>query len=146
MGPTLKLYKSIDELPIWNFEKINKTSDLGYLYSEYQEKPKIDNLDDVWEAIYNEFIKEFGLSQYFLDWLNLRLQALELYREAYVEGEKYKRVLAKVKEAEADELMSSNSTQDNNVYAIVSKSMGFRVDPKQVSVKEFYQYLKLAQK
>jgi hypothetical protein len=141
-----KTYNSIDELPIWNFSQINKSGDLGYLYFKYK-KPKDKRLLKIWENIYDEFIKRFGLSENYIKYINIRQQALELYKEAYVDGEKYKRVLADIKVAEAERLIEDSEDVDLfEVSAYLTKNNFGRIDVKVVSVAEFYSYLKIIKK
>jgi hypothetical protein len=44
------IYKSIDTLPIWNYDKINETNDLKYLQKDWEDIISTGLLE-VWEAI-----------------------------------------------------------------------------------------------
>ena len=53
--------------------------------------------------------------------------------------------IAELKQREAELVISSNDSLSlEKAAAVVSKFMGFRVNPAEVSVKEFYTYLQLS--
>ena len=140
------VYRSIEDLPVWNFHQVNKTGDLGFLYREYQ-KATDRKLLEYWQIIFDEYIQDMGISQVFKDYLRLKIRALEFYKQAYVDGEKYKRVLAQIKEQEAEALLEKEKEQ--SIYDVASylTKMGFgNLNLKEISVKQFNAHLKLAQK
>ncbi|MDX5586492.1 MAG: hypothetical protein QNK20_16520 [Aureibaculum sp.] len=62
----LQPYRSIETLPIWNFKKVLELGELKYLLKldDYGNLPEYDkDLQEVWEAIYYEWLDEFGESQ-----------------------------------------------------------------------------------
>ena len=137
------LYNSITDLPVWNFDKINQTGDFGYLCKEYKKCKLTKELIETWDNIMNEFILNFGISDKFKEYLSLKVQALELFKEAYVDGETYKRVLAKVRDSEAEAIFKEGTKQ--NIYdisAYLTKNGFGRIDLKAITVMEFYSYLK----
>jgi hypothetical protein len=55
-----KIYRNCDELPVYNFYKIVETMDYSYLYVDFDGYTKVDVSNDVelvWEAIYEEYLK-----------------------------------------------------------------------------------------
>ena len=98
----------------------------------------------VWESILVDFVNEFDIADSYRRYLELMKKACILYKKAYCDGDKINWTLAKVKEAEAEEIMQSIPEPDfNKLLAQVSKFMGYRINPNEVTVKEFYGYLKL---
>ena len=60
---TDKIYRSIEELPLYNFNKIEVTGDLMWLYKDFNgRKPKLDvtDLSDVYESIFEEYFTAIG--------------------------------------------------------------------------------------
>ena len=57
----MKIYKSLDFLPIWNFNKVQETNDLRYLYilKDYSDLPTSNNEDlaSIFESLISELPK-----------------------------------------------------------------------------------------
>jgi len=59
----LKYYRNCDELPIYNFYKVLERRNYAYLYLDYDEYNEISidkNIPEVWEKIYEEYLKLVG--------------------------------------------------------------------------------------
>lgn len=59
----LKYYRNCDELPIYRFYKLLETRDYSYLYLDFDEYNKVSigkNISEVWEKIYEEYLKLVG--------------------------------------------------------------------------------------
>lgn len=140
----MEVYRSIDELPVAIFDRINKSGDLQLLVCG-KKKYSTQQLEKCWEIIYDEFIQEFGISQQFITYLTKMRIAIGYYIKAYIEGDKPAINLARANVVEAEAIYKeTNTTSNNNIYAIVSKYMGFRINPNEISTREFYNYLRLA--
>lgn len=66
----MKLYDSIQTMPINIWFKIHETSDLKHLIIEGE--PKDNELNEAWDKAYSEYIKEFGVSDNFKDYLEVK--------------------------------------------------------------------------
>lgn len=140
----MEIYSSIGNLPVIIFDQINKSGDFSLLLINKKKKMSHAELEKVWENIYNEFISEFGISQHFMSYLSQMKMAINYYIKAYIKGDRAMINLAKARIADAEAIYKETSGSSNNIYAIVSKFMGFRINPQEISTREFYQYLKLA--
>ena len=136
----MKYYDSINNLPMYNFDVINNTGDFSYLLIE---KVNI-NLENVWAKIYNEYIEEFGIPENYKTYIFLQIEALNIYQKAYSENKKHLLTLAEVKDKESITYLSEN-VKLSETSAILSKYMGYRINPAEISVKEFMSYIKLAE-
>ncbi len=137
-------FEHIDEINCFAFDKIMATGDYSFLYKEPPKKKLSEKeLELVWESIYDEFIKEFGISEQY----RLYLEKMGLYVEhlnaAYNGGDKSQLTFAEIRKRQAEDLLKNNDNKIS-IYAVVSKFMGFPCRPKEISVKDFYSYLKLA--
>jgi len=144
----MNYYNSITELPIYNFDVLCKTGDFTYLLKDGNDKLPTE-LDEVklWSDIYNEFLDTFGLSDNFKKYLKYRHKATQLYKEAYVDGKKHKITFAKLADLKAiDAIKESNEGDLSRTSASLSKFYGFRINPLEISVKEYYSYVYQAQK
>ena len=142
-----KYYKNINELPIFNFDVINRTHEYQYLMKDYEEAaPPNINLERLWIKIYDEFLDRFGLSEKYEDWMRIKVEAVRLYREAYIDGQRHLRTLAKVKWLEADELMQGIEMENLSIVAArLSKYMGFGINIMTTSVSDFYSFMKVVE-
>ena len=93
-----------------------------------------------WIKIYDEYLKEFGLPQYYKTYLKTMVWAMEELAISYT-TDKSLRPIAQIREAQAKALISGPKSKLTDSLAVVSKSMGFRVDPKTTTVAEFYGYV-----
>ena len=137
-------YTGIADLPIIKFWDINKTQDYKLLLKEGKEHPKKFDFKAVWETIFNEYIDQIGLNEKFKEWMALRVRAADYWARSILENNRTFRTLAKVQERRADDVFGEQGNELSTVVAGVSKFMGFRVDPREVTVLEFHQYLKQA--
>jgi hypothetical protein len=137
-------YDSIDNCPCWNFDKVISTGDYSFLFiAESDNKIKPSELEKIWENIYDEFIKEFGISDEYKQYLENMGLYVQCIDAAYNGGDKSQLTMAEVNRRRAEEFLKGND-KNISVYAVVSKFMRFPCKPKELTVKEFYGYLKLA--
>ena len=132
-------YSSIKTLPVATFQEILATGNYRLL------GPGTDaQLETAWASIFDEYIKEFGLSESYKSYVRHMAKAIAYYNKAYNQGYKFAITLAEVEKAKAKmQLVESTGNGFTMLVAQVSKGMGFRVDPNSTSVAEFYSYLKL---
>ncbi len=142
----LEIYSSITELPIWNFDVINRTADLSYLYiGKVPEEPA--DLTENWYKIYDEFLDEFGLTDKYKELIRLKKKAVKLFAQAILEDKRYLKPLAEVAWRRAEDL--ANTLDGNNLSettALLSKFMGYRINIMEIPVMDFYSYIKLMEK
>ena len=136
-----KYYDNIKQLPVAVFSEVSKTGDLQQLVISGGVSKK--QLVKAWQDITGQFIKEFGLNESYKKYLSLMTQVILLNHDIYVKGQKWKKIKAKVKSNQANSLISlQGAVRFSEQIAEISKKMGFRVDPYEVSVFEFYGYIK----
>lgn len=136
------MYDSIDNLPVYFFDKINKTGDV-LLLKKGTSKSSLKKLEQVWSKIYNEFILKFGIADNFKQWLELQGQIVEHYRKAYCEGQRHEINFAKIKEFQCEKLMDNNEYDFDELVSSVSKFMQRRINTHEETVTEFYSAVKL---
>ncbi|MFA5234186.1 MAG: hypothetical protein WC390_07285 [Sulfurimonas sp.] len=91
----------------------------------------------------DEYIKEFGVNELLIEYLELQKQAIEFYKQAYIDGDRAMKNFARIAEEEAEKLLENNNSDDNKLYAFVAKQMGIQINPVKTSTYEFMNYLKL---
>lgn len=144
----VKTYKSIDDLPIWNFDILCKSKDYQYLlHDEFAELPEGFDAEDVWGRIYDEYLKVYGLGDEYKEWCKLMRKSSTAYGDAYLHGKRYRITHAEIFRQMADALINEIEVGDLSVTcASLSKFNGFRINPTEVSVREFNAYLEVAKR
>jgi len=58
---SIKLYRTIKDLPIWNWNETKKTGDKRYLIrlDDYDDLPKVKVPEELWRKLLNEYNNEF---------------------------------------------------------------------------------------
>lgn len=143
----MQYYDSIYNCTMRVFDSVSKTNDLSLLVIDKKASIKTSDLESAWNKIYDELISTFGLSQKFQDYLNLMVQACELYKQGYVDNFRDKITLAELKEAQAHEILGEPSKKGFlSMVTPLSKFMGFRINPNDITVFEFFDYKQNAEK
>lgn len=139
-----RFYNSIDNCPIGVFQDILRGASLRKLV--IKGKPKDKQLIKAWERIYDEYLRLYGIPQGYQEYCNKKIQAGEVFLQSMEAGQEWRRAIYKLLNAEAEGAIKHTHKQEfEKVLAQTSKMVGFRLNPKEVTVKEFYGYLNLAQ-
>jgi len=140
----LNFYLSIDDLPIYNWFQIQKTNDLVWLLKEHKtlsDENKIQ-LEAIWREIYFEFLDVFGIPEQMKQILSLKRDIAVLNARMFIDTDPSLLTFIEIKEFDLAKLTNqSESKQTGSVKVYVEKFMGFKLNEKEISVKEFYQYL-----
>lgn len=134
-----KAYNSIKDLPIINFNEVITKNNLKYLIIEGKHTDA--ELTLIWSNIYNEFINEFGLPENYKSYLRLKIKWSKEVKRVWIDGEIYRQAFADIYEEQANNLLTGIESNLGKTIAQVSESMGFRVNPKETTVYEFYNYI-----
>lgn len=145
----MKLYNSIDVLPIWNYYKIIESGDLKYLAitNNYGKDFNYDQKSALifWEYINDEYIDFFGVSREMVEILELQAEVAINRYEWTVNKTPVCKSLWKQAEKKLDMLLNGDETNEGVLQKqifYIEKEMGFSIDEKQVSVKRFFSYIK----
>lgn len=109
---TVKYYRSIDELPIGNFNKINETSDYRYLIrlEDYYELPeKVDSvkLSNLYEEILMQLFVKFGFDETFISGLREE-KAILILKLKVIAGERTLQAVVDIKEQQINDRSNVN--------------------------------------
>ena len=140
----MKLYETIEEMPIYNWFKIVDKSDYSFMLVDPKKDLTQEELADCYtqfEKLYSEFIDEFGLSETFIEVLDLKRIIMLHKIDMAITGNMTKKVHIKIAELDLEKLMKQQNKTETNLTIVIEKHMGFQLDEKKVSVKKFYQYL-----
>lgn len=143
----VKTYQSIDDLPQWNWDKVNSTGNYAYLkvLKTYRkiDHEVTDELTLRWEKIYDEFIEEFGLSAQYLKYIESKKQIARLQIEFVKTGN---RMLLNEIEIEEMDFKSDfplvESIGFEKIVHSIEKRQSFPIDAKAITVYKYNDYLR----
>jgi len=146
---SIRLYRTIADLPMWNWEQIKKTSDLRYLIrlDDYDELPEIDVSGDLWDSLQDEFSEKCGMTEsggyHFDKFIELqKLKRDEIIYSCDEHNSKLSKTKIKIKllEGEIEEIPVSQQTLYDQVVRL---EIFFTrdLDPKTTSVLKWHIYL-----
>lgn len=136
------VYRTIEDCPIWNWIKIQETGDLKYLGDLPREE-----LEEIYLSMQDEIFKTFGVNQRYKDYLQLLKEKARLLNEVIQTNDPFTKLDLHVIEEDISMLFNSKEKQEfDEVVVLVEKYMGFQLDPKKISVKKYYSYLKTIEK
>lgn len=145
-------YKSIDEMPVYNWFKINESNNVKWLLKQDREltEMEVNELLDQWQTVFFEWIDTFGIPDKMRQVLELKRDIWVLEKEMYLEKDPSKQTFIDIKKYELEQLLKAEEKEHhetaNVIKAHIEKFMGFRVPEKETSVKEFYSYLELVKR
>jgi hypothetical protein len=131
-------YEFVDELPLFNWIKINEGK-IEYSRKDINNGNEKDDLAFVYK-IKDDNYREFGVAAEHLRLLELQLELAEVNLEFVITGDNFLKNKIAHLNYEIKELLSDDKKGDTDVYDTIitlSKWMGSRVDPKAITVKEF---------
>lgn len=142
----LHLYRSIDELPIWNWFQIHQTNNLEYLMKKPHRigAKRIAEVEAQWVQIHDEFLDTFGINDKLRKIYELKRDISVLDADMFLEKDPSKETLIDVKNRELTDLL--NETSKTDVYIMksyVEKYMGRRVDERTETVRSYYSCVKI---
>jgi hypothetical protein len=144
--PTTEPYKSLDELPIYNWDKCVRSGELKYLLLDPNLKCDVDLLE-LFMKFHQDYLDIFGANEESERYLSLLKQKIH-HIEQIILGVKFHKNYLKIVdfEIEAIEKKKGDSQDLFDICAILSKFMGFQLDVKKVTVIDYYKYIKLLEK
>lgn len=146
-----KVFRDIDEMPIYNWNKIHETGDLKYLIKDgfKAESYEIRFLLKRWKKLYEQYVNRFGFSDDFLSILELEKNIALLKIEKAERGDENIQTFIEIDEIKLQKKKAElNSVKSDffDIKAGVESSLGFHIDPKKCTVVEFYSYIKTLKK
>lgn len=140
----MNLYTTIDEFPAYNWFKCIENKEYKYTLidiNKYNEKLK-DKCEDAFNKLYCEFIDTFGIPNELGDIVNLQRQILVLEIDIAL-GKKAAKTFLNIKKLELEEKLNVEKPKTNLHKVAIEKYLGFRLNLKEVTTLEYYNYLEV---
>lgn len=146
MTVSKQIYKSIDELPLWNYKKIIETKDLKYLLRDENDETNGNEFESTWAAINEQLSGFVGVDDKTQKWLLLHidLENLQLDYIATKDRSLITQINIKIKQIERMQKQFEGSGDDfDKQIAAVELHFKFHIDEKSTTVKRFFNYINL---
>jgi len=150
----MKFYRTIEDLPIWNFEKISETGDIRYMLKldDYFDLPeKVFNLDSMVDAfmdISDDLFERFGIDDRTITKM-LEEKDLLILKLRWLAGEKTVKAIYNIKNKVVEERNNQVGPKVQSFEErIVLLETYFKkdFDVYRMSVSKYYTYLNLYKK
>ena len=141
------LYNSIDELPVYYWNKIHETNEKKYLLKKVVEVENTEQLEALWGGIYDEYLDEFGLSAAYEKIQRKKRQIALLKADFIIKDERVILNFINVEEQELEQIYKGfggkTSFRENLIK--IERVQGLKLNPKQISVADYYNYIRSIQ-
>lgn len=144
-------YVSIDDLPIYYWWEVHETGDVTLLLkdSKFPITEKLVNYcSDLWDDLRQQHLDYVGVSQEYSRYLKLIADVALAKLQHAISGDNWDLFKLELKQGELDEIKDSPKEDNSETKALIEKHWlnGQRLDPKKITVKEYYSYIKSLQK
>lgn len=142
-----KYFESLSELPIWNWWQLSKTGDLSFLHKEglfFEEKAF-----DLYFRLQQEYLDLFGVESESIYLMSLLKRSIQLKCQYMQTGDRSLKNFIDITQTEIDALLKTNTTENTTIESslvALGQFMGYRIEAKKVSVVEFKEMIKLAER
>jgi len=128
-------------MPLYNWIKCNG----GEVSFVRREGVKNEGKDEQkFSELYDQYIKKYGLSKIYIKMLKVMQQKALLELEFVITRERFKLTEIEIEQRKLQGIIESNGSgmtiEESIVY--LSKWLGYRLNPKEVTVVEYYNILK----
>jgi hypothetical protein len=129
---------------LWNWIKANETKDTKYLFIS-NDFSKIEENDISRQALldcYDSYINYFGVDENYRNYIR-SLGKIQIARfDAFRKEDKSLLTFVEIDEVEFKNKYPVTEADYNKTVVMLERKLGFLIDKKQMTVKEFYLHLK----
>lgn len=130
-------YRAIDELPLYNWNKC-LAGELKFIRRAQNGSDELDV--EAWELVYDEYLKEFGLSKVHEKILKCIKDKAIQELDYVITGDRFKLTLIEMEENRLKNILSTAGTGVSVDQTLIhlSKWLGQWIKPKEITVLEFF--------
>lgn len=135
-----KFYKSIKETPLYNWIQICEGKfEFILININDSNNTKESEYEQAWNDLYDDFLKERGLSRYNLNLYREMKQLAILECDYVITGDEFKLTQIEIQKEKIKMLnQNSNGISTEKSLIYLSKWLGYRLNWKEISVYEYY--------
>jgi hypothetical protein len=135
-----RYWKSISDMPLFNWRKCIG-GELVYIRVETSLNA-IENAKDefYWTLLFDEYIKRYGLGKIYKKWIDLAAKKSILESDFVLTRNKFRLTEIEIQEAKIKSMLENKGEGTSIEKSLIhlSKWMGYRLNEKEVTVKEFF--------
>ena len=138
-----KIYRNIDTLPVWYWDKIQQTGDVRWLVQtdDIEQIKETEQLYEIYDKIYTEYYDYFGISSDLKEYLNAQRSITLMELDIAVNNTKSKLSLLERKKIEFNTLYGNKGNDIDKLAVSISRYFKVDVDLMKISTKRFYNFL-----
>jgi hypothetical protein len=125
-------------MPIYNYLKVVE-NDMQFMIAK---RGIFGNVEKSFENIQRQLVERFGISENYAEMLELRREICELKCEVAITGDRFQNTWINIKEAELEQLNKIKGSTTDELKVILEIWLGFKLNLQQISVAEWFTYLK----
>ena len=136
----MKIYNSIEEMPVYNWFKCIDLKDYSYCAIDKNDID-LEKCKEAFSNLYNEFLDTFGINESLKQVIELQNEITILKIDKVLTENNSLQTFIELKQIELNELLTVKSEKTKTYKVEIEKFLGFRLNEKEVTVKEYYEYL-----
>jgi hypothetical protein len=137
-------YVSIDTLPLYNWVKVTEEGDLRYVCKDI-DKAVPELCEEAWATVYDDYINQYGLSKLYKRLLEVKRKKAILECDFVITKDRFKLTLIGIEERKIEQMLNNKGegVSINKALVYLSKWLGYRLDPREVTTLEYFNILDL---
>jgi hypothetical protein len=137
-----RYWKSIDEFPLYNWMKCND-NELQYVRKEFEIGDEAKDAE-AWMNLWDQYLKKYGLAKMHKRLLKVMKQKAILECEYVISKDRFKLNLIEIEAQRLKDMMANagEGMKIEDALVHLSKWAGYRLNPKEISVVEYFNILK----
>lgn len=134
-----RYYSSIDDMPLYNWIKCTK-GELKYVLVDVNSDHQEDELQDAWTIVYDQYLREFGLTPLYRKLLNLIKEKTILECDYVITQDRSKLTEIEIRYERLKNMTDNNGSGVTIEQTLIhlSKWMNVWISSKSIVVREYF--------
>lgn len=133
-------FNNIDTMPIYNYLQVAEKGNKSALISKWGLLKS--NFVIAFEEIQRQIVNRFGISESYMEVLDLRKEIAILQLEMAITDDKFNKTWINIKETELKQLQQRKSSTTDEIKDYLEKYKGFHLSLHTITVAEWFSYVK----
>jgi hypothetical protein len=125
-------------MPTFNYLKVVDEDNITFIIKK---KGLFGNHEKAFENIQRQLVDRFGLSESFIEIIELQKEIIALKCEVAISGDKFNNTFIRIHEEDLKQKLEQKSLKSNELKILIEKWIGFKLNLHELSVSEWFSYL-----
>jgi hypothetical protein len=125
-------------MPTFNYLKVVDEDNITFMIKK---KGLFGNHEKAFENIQRQLVDRFGLSESFIEIIELQKEIIALKCEVAITGDKFNNTFIRIHEDELKKKLEQKSLKSHELKILIEKWIGFKLNLHEISVSEWFSYL-----